>query len=341
MKYAQVRVSSSAALAAGGELPKRRRILALGENPNSQGKRVFVGGKLAMTLAAPAYPFKEAPVDYEHNTVPGTPAYEASKEPRDIAGYCRISLAADGVYADFFDWTESGKKNALNFRDLSAFVALDDAGEVIAVPSVALTRTGSVPGITFNDSLAASAWPGVDFAALSALANPKPTQKTMDHKQTLIGLLVAFGLLSDANADDAAVTAALEKAKALKPPTADPATPPAAALSAELAKMFANQDAKFATLSALFTADQKQRVIDDAKRDGKVVALSAEIIDVIALEDLRKHCEGLPVTVPLSARTPRSVQEPASDPNAEWLKNYNAAGTAEERAKIAAAALNG
>jgi len=58
----------------------------------------------------------------------------------------------------------------------------------------------------------------------------------------------------------------------------------------------------------------KQSLLDQAGREGKVVALNADAVGKLTVDDLKAHVAALPVTVPLSARTPSVIHEPATKP---------------------------
>ncbi len=277
----------------GGSLPKRVKVLNWGENPNSRGKRVFVGDKLLAALASPTYGFHRIPLDFEHNTAAGTPAYAESTEPRPVAGFGTLEVSrGSGVYIRMDAWTPEGVANAAHYADVSALAVCDAAGEVVAIPSVALCRCGAVPGM--------------DFAEVP-LSVPNPTEEqTMDWK-TMIA--TALGM-DPATVKDEDLAKAL--ADALKQP--DPN-----ALSAAVDALVKPVADKVVALSALLDgvkADILQRdkaaVLADARRAGKVVALNAEAVGKLSVDDLRKHVEALPVTVPLAARTPETLVDDPS-----------------------------
>jgi hypothetical protein len=48
-------------------------------------------------------------------------------------------------------------------------------------------------------------------------------------------------------------------------------------------------------------------VLAQAAREGKIVALSVEAIDKLSLTDLSAHVAALPVTVPMDQRTPERI----------------------------------
>ena len=152
------RVVSVAALAAdpAGKLPTRMRILKWGANANSQNKVVIVGKKLIESMSSPIYPFGQVALDYEHNTWSGSAEYKRTNEPRPVAAFLSVEVVEDdGVYVKVDRWTPTGEKDAVNFCDLSAVPMMDKDGNVTSIVSVALTRAGSVPDITFSQALAA------------------------------------------------------------------------------------------------------------------------------------------------------------------------------------------
>ena len=68
---------------------------------------------------------------------------------------------------------------------------------------------------------------------------------------------------------------------------------------------------KVAALSAAAVAHEKQDLIAEAARAGKVVALGADALAKISVDDLKDSIAKTAVTVPLSALTPGQVKEPA------------------------------
>lgn len=279
---------ASLGAAAGAELPRRMMILRWGENPNANGKTVRVGQKLLDALAEPECAFSEVALDFEHNTVPGTPEYQHTAEPRAVAGYGRIVAEEGvGVFLEMERWTPEGEKMAHHYQDLSAAPVCDKAGNVVAIASVALCRTGAVPGITFSPS------------PLSSQPQPNTQQETqtMDFKAILIRLL---GLPEDAS-DGAIAKAAEEKQR--KP--AQPAAPEPEGGVAPLA-------ARIEALERRADEAEKAAILAEARGAGKVVALAADALAALTPAQLRETVEKTPKTVPLSAVTPAAVKEPAA-----------------------------
>lgn len=296
-----VSVVTPVALAAGdgAKLPTRMKVLGWGENPNSQGRKVVVGRKLVESMASPTYAYKQIALDYEHNTCPLSAAYKHSQEPRPVAAFLSVEVVeGEGVFVDVDRWTPSGLENAHNYCDLSATPMMDAEGNVVAVVAVALTRTGAVPGITFSQAA---------LAALAAMEdeNKNPEGIEMNWKEIVAKQL---GLEPGCTDDElqSAWQAHLEQVAAK--PAAKPDT---AALSAtEVGEIVATAvQASTAALSARLDMQEKQKLVDEARGEGKVVCLSAELMGRLTVDEVKAHCAALPVAVPLAALTPVQVAE--------------------------------
>lgn len=305
------RVVTAVALATDGDgaprLPTRMRILKWGDNPNSQGVPVRVGPRLVEAMREPTYPFRQIALDYEHNTWPGSKAYQETREPREVAAFLTVeAVEGKGVFVNVDRWTPSGLRHAPNFCDLSATPLLDKDGNVTAIVSVALSRTGAVPDIVFEQAAAMSAAPQTD-----------PHGETMNWKEMIAKYL---GLAPEATDEEVLAAwqahlekAAAEKAKAAEAKAAEAAPAPeaAAALSAEaIGGIVATAvKAQTAGLAARIDGQEKQRLIDAARSEGKVVALADTLLARMTVDELRAHVDALPPVVPLAALTPVQVAE--------------------------------
>ena len=288
---------------------KRFKILDWGENPNFNGRRVHVGPVLAEAAARPTYAFRLVPLDYEHNTEPTSEAYRATSEPRVIAGYGIVTVVPDdGVWMEMIMWAAEpdGWAAAHTYADVSANPVVDpQSGEVVAVKSAALVRTGATDKHFLDVPLAAE------------VRDVQTKGAEMDWKKVLIK---ALGLAETASDDE--VTAALTKRLAPAPekPAEKPAekTPPQPVpLAAQIAE---SVNAAVSPLAAQFkalTEAQHRRdvdaILERARQDGKAVPLSAEQAYALPLDTVASVAEKTPVTVPLSARTPERVADPALD----------------------------
>jgi len=293
------------------KLPRRIKVLNWGDNPNCHGKRVNVGALFLRCLSAETYPYRKVALDFEHNTFPGTEAYKESQEPRPVAGFGEIeAVEGDGVYITMSSWTPEGEKMAANYADVSAGAVTDKEGNLIAVASVALCRAGAVEGMDFVEAPLS----GGVAAALSGIINQEgglkpaaPTQKgkAMDYKSLLLKKL---GLGEDAT--DEAIEAALSAGgNAPAPQDEEQKAALTAAVTAAVAEAVKPIEEKVAALSAAAVAHEKADLIAEAAREGKVVALGADAIEKITVEDLKATIAKTPVTVPLSAKTPTNIGE--------------------------------
>ena len=286
------------------KLPHRIKVLNWGDNPNCHGKRVNVGPLFVKCLSAATYPYRKVALDFEHNTFPGTPAYKESAEPRPVAGFGTIeAVEGDGVYITMSSWTPEGERMAVNFADVSAGAVTDKEGNLIAVASVALCRAGAVDGMDFVEAPLSG---GVS-SALSGIINNNQKGKAMDYKAFLLKTL---GLGEDAT--DEAIQAAIDAL--LKKPEEDKAALSAAVKEA-VAEAVKPIEEKVAALSAAAVAHEKQDLLAEAAREGKVVALSADAVEKISVDDLKATIAKTAVTVPLSARTPSFVKPTEGKPD--------------------------
>ena len=306
------------------KLPHRIKVLNWGDNPNCHGKRVNVGPLFVRCLGADTYPYRKVALDFEHNTFPGTPAYKESAEPRAVAGFGMIeAVEGDGVYITMSSWTPEGERMAAHYADVSAGAVTDKEGNLIAVSSVALCRAGSVDGMDFVEAPLS----GGISSALSGIINQeggkesglKPAappaapiskgKQAMDYKALL---LKSLGLGEDAT--DEAIQAALDAAEKKPKDTPDGAGESGrdAALSAAVKEAVAEAmkpiGEKVAALSAAAVAHEKADLIAEAAREGKVIALSADALGKLSVEDLKATIAKTAVTVPLSAKTPEHIK---------------------------------
>ena len=287
------------------KLPKRIKILNWGDNPNCHGKRVNVGALFVKCLNAETYPYRKVALDFEHNTFPGTVAYKESSEPRPVAGFGTVEVVeGKGVFLTMSAWTPDGERMAVNFADVSAGAVTDKEGNVVAVASVALCRAGAVDGMDFVEAPLSG---GVS-SALGGIINNSENKKgqAMDFKALLIKSL---GLGDDAT--DEAIKAALAKAleKKTEPNNEEQQAAMSAAVKEAVAKAVKPIQDQVVALSASAVARDKQDLIAAAAREGKVIALSADALAKISVDDLKATIAKTAVTVPLSARTPENMKE--------------------------------
>ena len=133
-------------------------------------------------------------------------------------------------------------------------------------------------------------------------------------------ILKILGLGEDAT-DEQIMTAikagaqAIEELAKMRAENDDDTAALSAAVKEAVAEAVKPIEAKVAALSAAAVAHEKQDLINEAAREGKVIALGADAIGKITVEDLKATIAKTPVTVPLNAKTPAFAKATAGRPD--------------------------
>jgi len=300
----------------GENLPTELRVLKFGENNSTKGI-IRVGSKTRslLPLNQRDLGFDRIAIDYEHNTVPGTRAYKESSEPRQVAAHGVPQVRTDGLWLCNIEWTPSGKVNARNYIDLSPAPSLDENGEVVFLHSVALCQQGAVDdlyifSVDMNNSTSTLETEIMDklLAALRKAFNLADTADENAIAAALTAPATFSAKLTDLEGKITTLTAAIEKGK-----TADPAKDGKADdLTAKITTLSTDLAALKTSLTAM-QADVEKRdrdaLVAQACREGKVIPLSAEDIAKQPVKTLSEMISKLPVMVPVSQRTPENVQQ--------------------------------
>jgi phage I-like protein len=244
--------------------------------------------------------FERIALDFEHNTVPDSPEFKRTKEPRPIAATGLLeTVPGDGLYLLGIEWTPSGLENAANYPDLSPAVMCDADGTLLFVHSVALTRAGAGEGLR--------------FATLSVESTESNEgASSMDPK--LKAMLCKLLKLDADKASDDDVMSGLDACGSLVQTLSAEGGVAARIVTLNGAveggkTAIEALTAKIETLSADLVQVQREIVLGEARSDGKVIPLSAESIGAMDLKQLREMVSKLPAgVVPLSARTPRDLK---------------------------------
>lgn len=262
-------------------LPTRIQILKWGDNKNVN--QPLKMGPKTMTFAprlAKARGHDRIALDFQHNTVPGSPAFKESTEPRKVAAYGTVELIeGDGAYLNIETYTPAGQENAAEYLDVSPAVELDENGEVIFFHSVALCRQGAVEGLelpTFE----------VEFEA--------EIEKPEGEDPPEGDLASQIKTLTDALAAMTAKVAELQaKLEAMKPAEAP----------ADVATFTARLDA----IEKIAGAAARERAVDRLKADaanaGKIWIFSAQEETELPLETMKGLVERLPKSVSVARQT--------------------------------------
>jgi phage I-like protein len=315
---------SNGALAAD-QLPDRLKILGWGDNPSVKGTvRLTEISTHALPQRQAALGFDRIALDWEHNTVAGTPEYERTQEPRSVAAYgVPVVVPGDGLYLERLEWTPAGRTNALNYADLSPAVELDAQGNITFVHSVALCRNGAVEGLSFFTVSVATGKP----LKHEIIAPMSDTTTTTPATLTLAILAGILGLAADA--PEATVVDTLKQR--LAPPAPVDLTPLTArldkvekAVPADVTSFSARLEKVERTLldqASATTEVEKTRMIKLFSADGKVPkdadgqAYTAEALRALDLGTLRLLHANTPATVPLTARAAHATEGKATNPN--------------------------
>jgi len=299
-----LRISNGASAVKG--LPKRLKVLNWGVNETKKGA-VVVGPQTVRQLALnqDSHGFDRVALDYEHNTVPGTPEFERTKEPREVAAYgVPLVVPGEGLFLDDLIYTPSGEKNALSYIDLSPAVTNDPvSGEIVFMHSTALCRQGATPDVSYY----------------SVTLNPKEKEPTMDMKEVLAQL----DALSKSLADLKAVVEGMKPKEVVE----------TLSVSRELSGKVTAHGETVKALTDRLDKFERQSLVDKATHAGKVIPLNADELAKVDLVTLSAMIDKLPPTVPLHQRTPATtVSDPADA--AAVIAQYNAIKDPTERANF-------
>lgn len=301
MKITCFRITNNAL--EGGALPERLKLLDWGANAsiNPLSPRITKRTLASFAAVQSKHGWDRVPLDYEHNTVKGSPAWKESKEPRTVAAYGAAEvIEGDGLYFTGLIYTPNGKENAANFIDLSPAVLMDErTGEVLGMHSCALTRTGAIEGIHFYT---------VESGAVAAISEPTNTGDTMDTEAMATEI--------------AALKAKIEELQA----KIDAGAKPVETFGAKLTAV----EGEIKTFRAELDQRDKDVILREAAADGKQITLKPEVLAKFSVAELRDHVTTVPATVPVNRLTPRRT--PIEGDGSTVLEQYNAIDDPAKRA---------
>jgi len=261
------------------KLPPRLKLLNWGENKSVKGP-VIVGPKTVASLSVnqAKLGFDRVALDYEHNTVKGTPAFLESKEPRKVAGFgVPVVIENEGLFLEQMLYTPSGVENAREYIDLSPAVQQDEHGEVIFIHSAALCRQGAVEDLSFYN---------VDL--------PEEEDDLEGLRAELRKVQDAMGALYEKIFDIQKKVEAEALEQTLKEVTA------------QSVKELSTQ---VSTLSASFEEVRREQLLAAARAQGKKVP-PASVTDGLDLTKLSALLDDLEADrIPLSRKTPETIRE--------------------------------
>lgn len=274
-------------------LPEKLIVAKWGESKDLSGQPVIVDSTTAAVLAANQDKIGRAEValDFEHNSL------KPEREPVPVAAYGTLAVE-EGVGITWTpcadSWTPEGTDSytGRHYRDLSPTVYRDDAGRVVGIHSIALTRAGQIADLRAYSALSA------DLRTLTATdpLAPMDDTKQPDYRTLLCKKL---GLAADCSEEE--LIAAAEKAETSPSPMkAEEEKAPEAA--AEKSPAALSTEARLESL-------EKKQLIAEAKLAGKIIPLSADAIDKLDKAALSAVLEGLkPGQVPTGPKTPDKTE---------------------------------
>jgi phage I-like protein len=302
-----------------GDLPSRLVILPWGQHDLGKRGTALCSETTAATFAAAMAALKfNGPValDFNHNSLPGHPAYLAEQEPRRKAawGMPRV-IPGEGIVLEALTWTPEGRDAFLggHFQDISPVIFRDKANHVIAIHSAALCDHGEVDGLTIE---AATAPPELQ-SAFAALSTSFPPATTPPMKPELLAALAALlqGIEVELSpeADETMIASALTAAaskiddlkKAAAPKTEETPMKKEEVKPDALSVKITDLEKQVSDLTASKEQARRDALMAEAVRDGKLIPLSTDLWNAAPVT----VCEGLvkaaqPGAIPLQKKTP-------------------------------------
>ena len=285
--------------ASAKQLPTRIKLLNWGVNESTEGP-VIVNDLTLSSFAAMQRKIgrESAPLDFEHNTVPGTPEYNRTHEPRAIAAMGRpVVVQGEGLFLESLSY-KVGADVVDNFEDVSAAPLLNKDRVVVGLHSAALTRTGSVYGAHFAaEDCLKLAGEGITLAAFSSKISASLLGADASKQQTPNKSMTIEELGAQIVALRTDLDTRLKALEANKPVDLAP-------LSARIEAIeTANKTAANAVLEA-----EKNRILPLFASEGKVpkkadgTAYTADELKALDLPTLQILHANTPVTVATGAR---------------------------------------
>lgn len=275
-------------------LPSEIIICPWGHSKDLAGQDVIVNETTLATLTAnqEKFGYKEIALDFNHNTVPGKDGdgnIIPVTEPQPIAAMGRLSVVhGKGIIFTPLSWTPEGEASytGRHYRDLSPTVGKTEKGEVNFIHSVALTRNGQIA-----DLHAYSTAHGLP--ALTTLSTPLPTTTMENTAPDYKALLLTVLALGEDATDEQIIAASTKPLGADEKPKEE--TPSTEAMSAPTPD-------NVIALAARMDRIERDNLVAEATRAGKVIPLSADALQLTPLSVLTDMIAKLPAgTVPLTS----------------------------------------
>lgn len=299
-------------------LPEKLKLLNWGKNRLNTGEDVVIDEVSVKVFGDNQRKMgrETVPIDYDHHTVAGTAAYAKAKTGDPLAGYARpYVVQGEGLFVDQVSTTPHGLTAAANYKDLSP-TPLMDGNRVIGMHSLALTPAGAVEGLTIEDAALKAMSAEFKFETLST--EPNAYINGQEQNQGFQPMDIDYfrkndpkGMLKDMTDEDAlkfiqAKWCGMCGQEGTITPNSmnQPQTwndnwnaKIDLAVEAKVKPLNATITDLTAKLAAKDTADvdaQKQALVAEAMKDGKVLTLSADQIKGFSIDNLKIMVAALP-----------------------------------------------
>lgn len=246
--------------------------------------------------------FPRIALDFEHNTVPGAGAYHG--EPAMVAAWGDLDIRpGEGLYLSAVEWTPEGETHVRggHAKGVSPALRLNDEGSVIFVHSAGLCRHQEIDGLTL--------FAADDLGPLITTAN----QNTTNDMDLAAALKLCNVFLGSAGLSLIPDTATVEDVERLAGEGADKIKAAMTGAKKDDPQTFSAEIMVLRESIETIKADnlrlQKDRIMDAAIRDGKVVAFTAAEIDAMDVKTFSAHVAALePGKVPMESRATEAVK---------------------------------
>jgi phage I-like protein len=319
-----------------GELPSRLKLFDWGTNKTNQGNFIVDDRTFACFAENQDKMMRQTvQVDFNHNTVDGTPAFMAAKGSPEIAGYgVPVCIRGKGIFLEGIDTTPSGMEKAADYRDLSPAPLATDDGLVVGLHSVALVPAGSTEGLTLEGAALKALSSSLNLKTLSvpdsSFGGPKAKPNAYKNGEDQNNVAMEKDLMKQISTmldmpEDASYEDVCERLKAVyhrmdgkkgpldspRPGTeivthtltakdlADAVGAAIKPLEATVNKLQSDLD----TRAAQMEETERNTVVAEATKCGKVIPLNADEIKSMPLAILKSLCANLKKDqVPVEAR---------------------------------------
>lgn len=306
---------------AAGNLPEKIKILNWGVNQTAFGD-IEVNDLTLSAIEAQrdADTYRRIVIDFEHQSERNSKNFVPS--PRLHAGYGdAICLAGDGLYVEKVAYTPAGKKYAPEYADVSGAVSLIKGTRVVGgLRSVALCPNGAARDMVFlSGDEAYVCATGVcrlqvkDAVFLRGDEAPGSEVVTLatdgDHERAkLIEQISALNEALKALASD--LKTVKDENTLLRDSNKN--------LIEELQNRVTTLSAESSAAVASAERSERLLLLDGAKRDGKILPLSADQCAALPIDDLREIVGRAKAgVVPLVPKTPLVVEEKHTNQKSE------------------------